>query len=243
MNSNKIMRQFALVLLVGAATQVVAAPASAANLQTLERMLEAQGQSQLQVQRQLDQMSADIDNIRGKVERNSYDIKQMKERQRQLYNDVDQLSRQPVKAAPVAKKAITAASEEAYSKDMSENDAYQNAVNLILKKKNYQGATQAFESFLTTYPNSVYKPNASYWLGQLHFAQNDLAQAAKNFEVVASIKDSSKRADALLKLGMIAERGTDTVKAMSYYTTVVKGYPNSTSAKQAQSALANLSKH
>ncbi|PSU90047.1 tol-pal system protein YbgF [Photobacterium kishitanii] len=242
MNSNKIMRQFALVLLVGAATQVVAAPASAANLQTLERMLEAQGQSQLQVQRQLDQMSADLDNIRGKVERNSYDIKQMKERQRQLYNDVDQLSRQPVKAAPAAKETSNTPTE-AYSKNMGENDAYQNAVNLILKKKDYQGATQAFQSFLTSYPDSVYKPNASYWLGQLYFAQNDLLQAAKNFEVVASIKDSSKRADALLKLGVIAERGNDTVKAMSYYTQVVKGYPNSTSAKQAQSALTNLSKH
>ena len=242
MNSNKIMRQFALVLLVGAATQVVAAPASAANLQTLERMLEAQGQSQLQVQRQLDQMSADIDNIRGKVERNSYDIKQMKERQRQLYNDVDKLSRQPVKAVPTAKEA-TKAPVEAYSKNMSENDAYQNAVNLILKKKDYQGATQAFETFLTTYPNSVYKPNASYWLGQLHFSQNDLVKATKNFEVVVSIKDSSKRADALLKLGVIAERNNDTVKAMSYYTDVEKEYPNSTSAKHAQSALVNLSKH
>ena len=241
MNSNKIMRQFALVLLVGAATQVVAAPASAANLQTLERMLEAQGQSQLQVQRQLDQMSADIDNIRGKVERNSYDIKQMKERQRQLYNDVDQLSRQPVKATPTAKEAT--APVEAYSKNMSENDAYQSAVNLILKKKDYKGATQAFQSFLTTYPNSVYKPNASYWLGQLHFAQNDLVQAATNFKVVASIKDSGKRADALLKLGVIAERSNDIVKAMEYYTSVAKDYPNSTSAKQAQSALANLSKH
>ncbi|WP_297486050.1 tol-pal system protein YbgF [uncultured Photobacterium sp.] len=241
MNSNKIMRQFALVLLVGAATQVVAAPASAANLQTLERMLEAQGQSQLQVQRQLDQISADIDDIRGKVERNSYDIKQMKERQRQLYKDVDQLSRQPEKTAPIAKET-TKAPTEAYSKNMSENDAYQNAVNLILKKKDYQGATQAFETFLITYPDSVYKPNASYWLGQLHFSQNNLAQAAKNFEVVASLKDSSKRADALLKLGVIAERNNDTAKAMSYYTEVEKEYPNSTSAKQAQSALMNLSK-
>ncbi|MEC6831770.1 tol-pal system protein YbgF [Photobacterium toruni] len=242
MNSNKIMRQFALVLLVGAATQVVAAPASAANLQTLERMLEAQGQSQLQVQRQLDQMSADIDNIRGKVERNSYDIKQMKERQRQLYNDVDQLSRQPVKVTPEVKD-VSSVSVATYSKNMNENDAYQNAVNLILKKKDYQGATQAFEAFLTTYPESVYKPNASYWLGQLHFAQNDLVQAAKNFEVVANTKDSSKRADALLKLGVIAERSNDTVKAMAYYTQVEKEYPNSTSAKQAQSALLKLSKH
>lgn len=241
MSSNTLMHKFALMLLVGAATQVVAAPASAANLQTLERMLEAQGQAQLQVQRQLDQMSADIDDLRGKVERNSYDIKNMLERQRELYREVDSLSRQPAKVTPP--KAKAAASTEAYSANVSENDAYQQAVNLILKDKDYKGATKAFQSFLIAHPNSVYKANASYWLGQLYFAQNNVTQAIKNFTVVADTQDSNKRADAMLKLGLIAVRNNDVVKAMDYYTKVVAEYPNSTSAKQAQAELAKLSKH
>lgn len=75
MSSNKVMRKLALVLLMSAATQVVAAPVSAANVDSLERMLEAQGQVQLQMQRRLEQMSSDIDELRGNVERNSYEIK------------------------------------------------------------------------------------------------------------------------------------------------------------------------
>lgn len=98
------MRKLALVLLMSAATQVVAAPVSAANLDSLERMLEAQGQVQLQMQRRLDQMSSDIDELRGNVERNSYDIKKIVDRQREIYREVDNLSRQPEKAAPAEEK-------------------------------------------------------------------------------------------------------------------------------------------
>ncbi|WP_318471709.1 tol-pal system protein YbgF [Photobacterium leiognathi] len=239
MSSNKVMRKLALVLLMSAATQVVAAPVSAANLDSLERMLEAQGQVQLQMQRRLEQMSSDIDELRGNVERNSYDIKKIVERQREIYREVDNLSRLPEKAAPAEEKKEPA-STEAYSSNVSENAAYEKAVNLILKDKDYKGATKAFQSFLTTYPESVYKPNASYWLGQLFFAQNQLADAATNFKVVADTKDSSKRADALLKLGVIAERSNDVATAKTYYQEVVKSYPNSTTAQQAKTALAKL---
>lgn len=239
MSSSKVMRKLALVLLMSAATQVVAAPVSAANLDSLERMLEAQGQVQLQMQRRLEQMSSDIDDLRGNVERNSYEIKKVVARQRDIYREVDNLSRQPAKAEPTdANKEAT--SSEAFSSNTDENAAYEKAVNLILKEKDYKGATKAFQSFLTTYPNSVYKENASYWLGQLFFAQNQLADAATNFKIVADTKDSSKRADALVKLGVIAERGNDIATAKTYYQEVIKAYPNSTSANQAKTALTKL---
>ena len=94
MSSNKVMRQFALVLLVGAATQVVAAPAPVTelnsssaqgnSLERLERMLEARNQIQIDMQRQLEQLASEMDELRGVVERNSYDLSQMLERQREL---------------------------------------------------------------------------------------------------------------------------------------------------------------
>lgn len=73
MNSNN-MRKLALGLLVGTATQLVAVPAFAdSQLDRLERMLDARNQMMLDMQRQLDQISTDVDDLRGKVERNSYD--------------------------------------------------------------------------------------------------------------------------------------------------------------------------
>ena len=139
MNSSK-MRRFALMLLVGAATQVVAAPAPVTelggssaqdtSLERLERMIEARNQVQLDMQRQLDQLASEMDELRGIVERNSYDLSQMLERQRELYREVDALSRQPQKEV---KEEATAesASSEAYTSNASENEAYEQAVNLI----------------------------------------------------------------------------------------------------------------
>ncbi|PSW18689.1 tol-pal system protein YbgF [Photobacterium sanctipauli] len=248
MNSNK-MRCLALTLLVGAATQVVAAPAPVTelsgssaqgdSLERLERMIEARNQVQLDMQRQLDQLATEMDELRGIVERNSYDLSQMLERQRELYREVDALSRQaPAKAAE--KPAEESKSTETYTGNVSENEAYESAVNLILKEKDYTGAIAAFKGFLTTYPESAYKPNAHYWLGQLYFTQSQLSEAGEQFNAVASFKDSNKRADALLKLGIIAERSKKADEAKKYYQDVISSYPGSTSARQAENNLKNL---
>lgn len=245
MNSNK-MRMLALTLLVGAATQVVAAPAPVTSLggsaqgdslERLERMIEARNQMQLEMQRQLDQLATEMDELRGMVERNSYDLSQMLERQRELYREVDALSRQKPQAATEGDGKSEKAPKEAYSGNVSENEAYEAAVNLILKKKDYDGAIAAFQSFLTTYPNSVYKSNAHYWLGQLYFTKNQLPDAAKQFLAVASEKDSNKRADALLKLGLIAEKAKKPEQAKKYYQEVISTYPDSTSSRQAEKNL------
>ncbi|MEF1217745.1 YbgF trimerization domain-containing protein, partial [Photobacterium damselae] len=158
MNSNN-MRKLALGLLVGAATQLVAVPAFAdSQLDRLERMLDARNQMMLDMQRQLDQISTDVDDLRGKVERNSYDLKQMLERQRELYREVDTLSSQQAQQAKETKATNTDAKEnqESYSSNLDENQAYEKAVNLILKEKDYQGATKAFNDFIATHPKSVY---------------------------------------------------------------------------------------
>ncbi|MEH6532495.1 MAG: tol-pal system protein YbgF [Photobacterium frigidiphilum] len=247
MNSN-IVRNIALALLIGAATQVVAAPApvtelsksgQGTSLERLERLLEARNQVQLDMQRQLNQLASEMDQLRGLVERNSYDLSQMLERQRELYREVDTLSQQPQKAAK-KDSADKPGSGESYSGDVSENEAYEKAVNLILKKKDYAGAVTAFNAFLTTYPESTYKANAHYWLGQLYFTQNQLAEASKEFKAVTSDEKSNKRSDALLKLGVIAERSKDVELAKKYYQEVISTYPSSTSSRQAEGSLKQL---
>ncbi|MEJ2762574.1 tol-pal system protein YbgF [Photobacterium sp. MCCC 1A19761] len=253
MNSNT-MRRLAFTLLVGAATQVVAAPAPVTELNSagsnsqqrddsltrLERMIEARNQIQLEMQRQLDQLGSEVSELRGAVERNTYELNQMLERQRELYRELDTLSRQPkMEAKPESDEP---ASTETYSTNVSENDAYEKAVNLILKEKDYNGAVAAFQSFLSTYPESVYLPNAHYWLGQLYFTQNKLPEATEQFKAVTSVKDSNKRADAMLKLGVIAERSKQVDEAKKLYQQVMELYPDSTSSSQAERQLKKLAK-
>jgi tol-pal system protein YbgF len=241
-NSNSV-RTLALALLVSVAAPVAAtsAPvtevgAGSTTVDRLERMLQARNQMQLDMQRQLDQMAQELSTLRGNVERNSYEIKQVVERQRDLYREVDTL-RTAKQATPAPKDTAKDASPVSFTDDKSENAAYEAAVNLILKEKDYQGATKAFKAFLAQYPESVYTANAHYWLGQLYFSKNNFEQANQEFTAVSEFKDSNKRADALLKLGLIAQKEGNGNQAKQYFQQVIDTYPDSTSAKQAKNAM------
>lgn len=211
------------------------------DIERLERLLQNRNLVQLQMQQQIDDMALEISELRGELERNSYDMKQMLERQRELFIELDRV-RGEVKAAGTATVAVAASegSKEAsgtFSTDVDEQTAYQNAVDMILKQRDYTGAIAAFQQFQKDFPDSTFTPNSHYWLGQLYFAKKQDKEAVKSFAAVVSYKDSNKRADALVKLGDIAARNNNAAQAKKYYQQVVTEYPNSASAKVAQTHL------
>ncbi len=243
-----------LTLLASAANMAFAAPAPVSDLnsnssrtasktrsassetdvQRLERMLENGNRVQLRMQQQVDSMALEINELRGQIEKNDYDMQQMLQRQRELFIELDRIRSEMKKPAPT----VVVPSEEdvpqgTFSSDADEQAAYQNAVDLILKKRDYTGAIDAFHQFQTDYPNSNFSPNAHYWLGQLYFAKKQDKDAAMSFAAVVSYKDSNKRADALVKLGDISKRNNNAEQAKKYYQQVVDEYPNSASAKVA----------
>ncbi|WP_399424473.1 tol-pal system protein YbgF [Vibrio campbellii] len=244
-------RAVTLTLLASAANFAFAAPApvsdlnstssvstrssSESDIERLERLLQNRNRVQLQMQEQIDQMSQEISDLRGQLERNSYEMQQMLKRQRELFVELDRV-RGEMKAAPV-KEAKPAETGGKYSSNADEQTAYQNAVDLILKKRDYTGAIAAFQQFQKDYPDSTYSANSHYWLGQLYFAKKQDKEAVKSFAAVVSYKDSNKRADALVKLGDIAERNKNDAQAKKYYQQVVDEYPGSASAKVAGSKL------
>ena len=252
---SNIKRLSTFALLVGAANFTVAAPAPVSDLngansgysgsqsetpmQRLERLLRNQNHVQLQMQQQLDAMSDDLQTLRGQVERNSHETSQMLERQRELFVELDKLRQQ--KAVPQAHETEQATGKGQEETELvgnaAEQKAYQDAVDLILKERNYAGAITAFNQFRESYPNSSFTPNAFYWLGQLYFAQQNNAEAIHSFESVVKYKSSNKRADALVKLGELEFRNKNKEKATAYYKQVIQEYPDSASAKTAKSKL------
>lgn len=216
-------------------------------VQRLERLLNNRSRVQVQMQQQLDSMSAEIQQLRGMVERNQYDMKQMLERQKELFIELDRV-RSELKASD---KPVTAGSAETqesvspeaaaesgtYTTNVDEEAAYKSAVDLILKKKDYAGAIAAFKQFQENFPESNFAPNAHYWLGQLYFAKKQDVEAAKSFASVIAYEDSNKRADSLVKLGDIARRNNKPGVAKKYYQQVVDEYPNSSSAEKAKQYL------
>ena len=243
-------RAVTLALLASAASLSFAAPApvsdlsstssrsaSESDVQRLERLLQSRNHVQLRMQEQIDQMSQEINDLRGKLERSNYEMKQMMTRQRELFVELDRMRSEAKTAKPAVEEAQPEAPEGKYTSNADEQTAYQDAVDLILKKRDYAGAIAAFQQFQKDYPDSTYSANSHYWLGQLYFAKKQDKEAAKSFAAVVSYKDSNKRADALVKLGDIAGRNNNAEQATKYYQQVVDEYPNSSSAKLAGSKL------
>ncbi|WP_341661669.1 tol-pal system protein YbgF [Vibrio sp.] len=250
---SNLKRVITLMLLASTASPVFAVPAPVSDVsgnttlasssagsanetevQRLERLLENRNRMQLQMQQQLDDMALEINDLRGQLEKNSFDMQQMLERQRELFIELDKLRGQ-VSSAPVAEAAKeTAAPKGKFSTNVDEQTAYQNAVDLILKKRDYAGAIAAFQQFQKDYPDSTFSPNAHYWLGQLYFAKKQDKEAVKSFAAVVAYPKSNKRADALVKLGDISKRNDNTAQAIKYYQQVIDEYPSSASAKLAE---------
>jgi tol-pal system protein YbgF len=135
----------------------------------------------------------------------------------------------------------TDAASVAASSSPSESEAYESAVNLVLKDRAYDAAIPAFENFVRTYPDSSYAPNSYYWLGQLFFTKNELLKAKAQFErVVAQFPQSAKAADSLSKLGQLAEKEGDVAAAKQFYQLLVSKYPQAKPAKAAKAKLETL---
>lgn len=211
-----------------------------------QRKFDAINRSQVNIQRQLDDMQTQVNELRGVTELHSHQLTQVLERQRELYQELDRRVSEALKSTPQVPSAIavdTASAPKNYSDDLTENEAYDKALNMVLKEKQYEQAIPAFRTFNKTYPQSTYAPNAHYWLGQLLFNKGELAEAEKEFTVVVQqFQDSNKRPDALFKLAMVAQQQQNTSKTIQLYRQLLSEYPESTSAQLAKPRLDSLLK-
>ena len=214
-------------------------------LVSLERKLDSRNRAQVNVQRQLDELQNEVNELRGITELHTYQLSQVLDRQRELYQELDRRVSEALKPANQIPATITAPTANVgninYSNNLTENEAYDRAVNMVLKDKRYEQAIPEFEAFNQRYPNSSYAANAHYWLGQLLFNKGELGKARQEFDVVVNnYPDSSKRSDAMLKLAMVEQKENNQDKAIAVYKKLMAEYPNSSAAKLAQPRLKNL---
>ncbi|QHA86193.1 cell division protein CpoB [Serratia rhizosphaerae] len=255
MNSNFRRHLLGLSLLVGvAAPWAATAQAPISNVgsgsvedrvTTLERIANAQSQLLNQLQQQASDNQRDIDSLRGQIQESQYQLNQVVERQKQIYEQIDSLGQGGGQSAsaPAASAAAgagsAAASSAAPAGKGDENSDYNAAVSLALEKKQYDQAIPAFQSFVKQYPKSTYQPNANYWLGQLFYNKGKKDDAAYYFAVVVkNYPKSPKASDAMYKVGIIMQEKGQADKAKAVFQQVVKQYPNSSAAKQAQKRIA-----
>jgi len=139
-------------------------------------------------------------------------------------------------SAGAAAKTAGTADEAATSKELV---AYQAALQ-AWRADEKQACIDSFREFLQNYPASPYADDAAYWMADCYFKQGDYRIAVLRFnDVVRVYPTGNKAADALyrqgeslLKLGPGFHDAARTV-----FKQVVKDYPDSDRAREAQQQL------
>lgn len=201
-------------------------------IQHLEELNQTRNKLQAEISYQLSELQREVRTLTGQVEDNNFKLKQIQDRQRDLYRDIESRlsglsgqnagggSNKSQTTKPATKKipaATTAESSEARRKF--------EAAFALVRNKDYTAAISAFTEFLSQYPTSNYSANAHYWMGQVYLVQNNLKDAERQFaQLVAEFPDSAKSAAAKLKLGDIFLKQEKWADAKSYYTDVADNY-------------------
>jgi tol-pal system protein YbgF len=110
-----------------------------------------------------------------------------------------------------------------------------------LKEGRYAEAARRFQSFLATYPNGEFAPNAHYWLGESYYVTQNYQMALDSFErLLREFPSSAKAPDALLKVGYSHYELRQWTQAETTLNEVLRRYPDSTVARLAQGRLRAL---
>ena len=197
----------------------------------------------------LEQLQDEVRSLRGLVEQQQHQIRQMEQQQRDRYRDLDRRITQAGSRAPATGVAPVSSSADVNADATStapstagtvaNNDiqAYQDAIALV-RKKAYAEAFEAFSSFIELYPESVRLPNAYYWLGEVNLAEQKLEPARAAFEhVLENYPDNRKVADSTYKLGVIHHQLGNQDKAKELFQQTVSRFPDSSAAKFARDYL------
>jgi len=159
-------------------------------------------------------------------------LRQVQDTTRVLNNRLNSQPKGPSRPAvePQAAAAVSAEDERAY-----------NAAVLDYNRGNYPLAAEGLELFLKTYPQSVKRPDALFFLGLCHYNQRTFDKAQATFDRIIKEHAASpqflpaklKRAQCLLKLGLKPA-------ALKAFRELVDGFPGSAEARTAQQELSDL---
>lgn len=260
------------VVLLAAALGSAAVPAARepsleSRVERLEGLLQSQGLVDLlaQVQR----LQRDLQQLRGDVEVQGHTLEQLRQRQRDLYVDIDRRLQQleagrpgvstdptvvpgmpaapppalnDVAPAPPGMPTAPAPAAAVADDPAAEGKAYDEALT-ILREGRYAEAAEAYRQFLATYPNGRYAGNAQYWLAETYYVTRQFQPSLDEFNtLITAFPDSPKVPDAQLKIGYIHYEQGNWKEARTVLEALVQQYPDSTAARLAGERLQRMTR-
>lgn len=205
----------------------------------------------------VEQLKQEVMMLRGLLEEQSFEMRQLQERSKDRYRDTDERIQSLVQKVAVLEKAESSvvikssapvvsppvvnpggpdvvAVNQVVEKTDEQKVAYQKAYNLV-KEKNFPEAIDALHAYVENYPEGDLTGNAFYWLGEVYLVLPKLEQARQAFTIVVkTFPGHRKLADSIYKLAVTYDRLQKPAEAELYLKQVQEQFPNSTAAKLAQ---------
>lgn len=232
----------------GAAAQAAASSAPASGVTPAQAASPGDTQRLSQLFYQLQILQQEVQELRGLVEEQAYQLNRLQRDQQEQYIDLDRRMAELTTGQPVAAgrpgSTATAPSTGAPAAPApsptpalalgpsggSERDAYTRAFELM-KARDFEASAAAFNQLIVEYPNGQYTPNAFYWLGELYLAQTKTEEARQSFAQVLNLyPDHPKVPDTLYKMGVVYHRLGDSERAVRYFEQVQREHPSSSAA-------------
>ena len=228
---------------------------------TVHGRASSQGQQQMNAQwalvNQLDQLQQEVQQLRGIVEEQAYQLKQIKKGARERYLNLDSritaVSGMPARSAGLLdvpppttnpKKSAASASETvALTVAQSAEKALYDQARAQIKGRRYIEAVKTLLGMLEKYPEGTYVPYARYWLGEVYLALAvpRYQDAEINFlTMLQSFPGHSKTPAVLYKLGKLYDKTDQPALARKYLNRVVGEYPGDSAATLAKSYLQEM---
>ncbi len=201
--------------------------------------------------------------LQGQVEEQQHMLERMRQKQRELYLDLDERMARLAGNAPAADNSVPVpvdTPESVSTPSSMQNNGGSNAAVpanpaqeqadydaayawLSPSKKRYKDAVKGFKAFLVKYPDSDLADNALYWLGESYYVTQDNKSALAAFDrLLKEFPDSDKAPGAMLKTGYILDAMGKRKQAQKMLQQVLDRYPSSSVASMAKARLKHMGK-
>ena len=212
------------------AVSATATVAPSANATAVVSMPTGSRQNQLsEIFIQMQQLQHEVQELRGIVEQQGFEIQTLKQQVKDNYLDLDKrISALPSGATTssagsnsVASDNTNAVAESATSG--AEKDSYDSAYKL-LDQNLKDDAIVAFRKHVALYPKGDLAANAYYWMGQIYLTQSQLDLSQEQFAtLLKNFPDHRKVPDAKFALGKVYFQQGKKVEAKKIIQEVSQG--------------------
>lgn len=209
--------------------------------QALRRQIEASANGQLELVRQLEQLRAELADLRGAVERATQTGSQAKSQQKDLFLALEsQIKTLDARIALLEPQVIKLDDVDVLVAP-AEKAAFESAQSL-LRGSDLAGASRAFDQFRRQYPGSRLMPWVLHAIGNIRYALQQHGPAVEALEELVNEHPSHPRlADAMLTLAASQAESKKVPAARKTLTDLRKRFPNTEQAELASKRLRALS--